>query len=94
MCSSDLWEIQGFGGFSSIAAWPEFDVSKTIDSEKEIAVQINGKLKGTIMAATDIEDALLLEAIAGDERFEKHINGKEVVKSIVVKNKLVNLVVK
>ena len=92
--AEELWEIQGFGGFASMAAWPKYDESKTIDSEKEIAVQVNGKLKGTFMAATDIDDAVLLESVIGDERFRKHIEGKEIVKSIVVKNKLVNLVVK
>jgi leucyl-tRNA synthetase len=90
----ELWELQGFGGFASLAAWPEYDEAKTVESEKEIAVQVGGKLKTTVIVPMDAEDSVVIAAATADEKIKRIIEGKEIVRTIVVKNKLVNLIVK
>ena len=81
-------------GFKPIceSSWPEYDESKTIDSEIEIPVQINGKLKGTIKVANDsVEETV--KALAHKELAEL-LDGKTIVKEIYVKNKIFNIVAK
>ncbi len=90
----ELWEIQGFEGIASTAPWPEYDLAKTLDDEKEIAVQINGKLRGTVTVPADCEDAVAVETAMADPKVKKFTDGMQVVKTIVVKNKLVNIIVK
>jgi len=92
--AEELWEIQGFGGLACQAAWPQYDESKTIEAEREIAVQIGGKLKGTVLVPNDAEDAAVLDIAKADEKIKKLIEGRELVRTIVVKNKLINLIVK
>ena len=81
-------------GFKPIceSSWPEYDESKTIDSEIEIPVQINGKLKGTIKVAND-SDEETVKALAHKELAEL-LGGKTIVKEIYVKNKIFNIVAK
>ena len=89
--TEELNEMLGFKPLCE-TAWPEYDESKTIDNEKEIPVQINGKVKGTVKIALDEEKpnvkAKVLEAIANQ------LEGKTIVKEIYVKNKIYNIVVK
>ena len=81
-------------GFKPIceSSWPEYDESKTIDSEIEIPVQINGKLKGTIKVANDCDEETV-KALAHKELAEL-LGGKTIVKEIYVKNKIFNIVAK
>ena len=81
-------------GFKPIceSSWPEYDESRTIDSEIEIPVQINGKLKGTIKVAND-SDEETVKALAHKELAEL-LDGKTIVKEIYVKNKIFNIVAK
>ena len=81
-------------GFKPIceSSWPEYDEAKTIDSEIEIPVQINGKLKGTIKVAND-SDEETVKALAHKELAEL-LDGKTIVKEIYVKNKIFNIVAK
>lgn len=90
----ELWEMFGFDGFVCQQPWPIYDESKTVDSEKEIAVQINGKLKSTVIVKFDCSDEEAINAAKSDEKIARIINGMEIVKTIVVKNKLVNLIAK
>ena len=76
------------------AAWPEYDEAKTKASSVEIAVQVNGKLKATVQVEADCEDAAALEAALADARVAAAVSGMDIVKKIVVKNKIVNLVVR
>lgn len=92
--AEELWEIQGFDGFASQASWPAYDESKTLDAEREIAVQVGGKLKSTVTVPSDADDATVLEAAKADEKIKKLIEGKEIIRTIVVKNKLINLIVR
>ncbi len=90
----ELWEIQGFDGLASSQSWPEYDEAKTLDEEKEIAVQVNGKLRGTVVVPAGCEDAVAVEAALADTRVKKFTDGCAIVKTIVVKDKLVNIIVK
>ena len=84
----------GYESLISLAKWPEYDEAKTIDSTVEIAVQISGKLKGTIMLPLDCPREDAIAAVKADERFVPFIEGKQIVKVICVPKRLVNLVVK
>ena len=76
------------------SSWPTYDEEKTIDNEIEIGVQVNGKLRGSIVANKD-EKKEVLEKLAKEcENVKKHIEGKEIVKTIIVPNRIVNIVVK
>ena len=60
----------------------------------QMVVQINGKLRGKILAPESLDEDKALSLIKKDEELFKYINGKQIVKTIIVKNKLINLVVK
>lgn len=92
--AEELWEVQGFEGMACQAKWPVYDESKTVESAREVAVQVGGKLKATVMVPNDAEDAVVLEAAKNDEKIKKLIDGKEIIRTIIVKNKLINLIVK
>ena len=76
------------------SSWPKYDDTKTIDSSINIGVQVNGKVRGTISIATDETEDSIKEKALNDENVKRHIDGKEIVKVIVIKNKIVNIVVK
>ena len=92
--AEELWEIQGFEGIASMSAWPEYDEAKTLDDGKEIAVQVNGKLRGTVVVPAGCEDSVAVEAAMADAKVKKFTDGNVIVKTIVVKDKLVNIIVK
>ncbi len=92
--AEELWELMGFEGMCSTQAWPEYDESKTVEAEKTMAVQVNGKLRSTITVATDSDDQAVIAAACADPKIEKLMEGMQLVKTIVVKNKLVNLILK
>ena len=95
----ELWEQKGFaakheGKMAMQCAWPEYDESKTVASSVEMAVQVSGKLKGTITVPVDSDQDTVVEAAKASEKVAKAIAGMQIVKVIHVKNKLVNLIVK
>jgi leucyl-tRNA synthetase len=92
--AEELWERQGFNGYVSAQPWPAYDESKTIESICEMAVQVGGKLRSTIKVPVDSDDVTVLAAAKEDERISRIIDGKEIVRSIVVKNKIINLIIK
>ena len=76
------------------STWPSYDEEKTILKEKNIAVQVNGKVRGEITISTkEDEDSIKQKALSLDN-VKKHLEGKEIVKVIVIKGKIVNIVVK
>ena len=91
----ELYHLLGFEGFIDFVSWPTFDESKSLTNSVTYAVQVNGKLKGTIERERDDSDkeAILKEAM-DLPNVVKAIEGKTVVKTIVVPNKIVNIVVK
>lgn len=74
--------------------WPTYDEAKTIDEEKEIAIQVNGKVRSTIWVNIADEESAIREKALADGNVGKFIDGKTVVKVIVIKGKIVNIVVK
>ena len=74
--------------------WPEYDEEKTIESTKEIAVQVNGKVRATIEISIDDDEQTIKEKAMECDNVLKHTEGKEIVKVIVIKGKIVNIVVK
>ena len=90
----EIWETLGNKGFCSVAEWPKYDEAKTVDSTVEYAVQVLGKLRGTVVVnANDDKDTVLAKAKAVD-KVVSFLEGKTIVKEIFVPNKLVNFVVK
>jgi leucyl-tRNA synthetase len=90
--TEELWEQCGFGGMVTEQTWPTYDEAKTIENSLEIPVQVSGKLRGTIVIARgEDKDSVLTKA---RERVSSYLEGKTVVKEIVIPDKLVNLVVK
>ena len=76
------------------SSWPEYDEAKTVLEEKEIGVQVNGKLRGSINVHVNDSDDLIKEKALSNENVIRHIDGKEIVKIIVIKGRIVNIVVK
>ncbi len=92
--TEEMWQLAGFSGMLNEAEWPKFEEAKTVDSEIEVAVQINGKVRDKIVVSKDIskED---IEALAlSREAVKTYTDGKFIVKVIYVPGKLFNIVVK
>ena len=94
----ELWESLGFaagtGKMICQMGWPAYDESKTAASTVEMAVQVQGKLRGTIIVPVDSEEAAVVEAAKALDKVARALEGMQVVKVIHVKNKLVNLIAK
>ncbi len=92
----ELWEMLGFSGegFACQQAWPAYDESKTVASEITMAVQVNGKLRSNIVVAADADNDTIIAAAQADPKVQKFTDGMNLVKSIVVPGRLVNLIVK
>ena len=94
----EMWENMGlaakYGKMAMQMDWPEHDETKTVDSHVEMAVQVNGKLKGTVTVPVDSDEAAVVAAAMESDKVKKATEGMSVVKTILVRNKLVNLIVK
>ena len=96
--TEELWEMLGFaekeGKMCCQSGWPVYDEKKTVAATVNMAVQVGGKLKGTITVPTDSEEAVVVEAAKALDKVAKSLEGMQIVKTILVKNRLVNLIVK
>ena len=90
----ELWQIQGFEGLASEAEWPEHDEAKMVDTEKTIAVQVNGKLRSTVVVPADSSVEAVSAAALADKKIAGYVEGMEIVKTINVPNKLINFILK
>ena len=90
----EMWESIGGEGFLSLSEWPKYDENKTVESKIEIGVQINGKLKTTIVIPNGCTKEEALAIANADSKIAALTEGKNVVKEIYVPNKIVNIVVK
>ena len=83
-------------GYDSIcyASWPTYDETCLVEKEKEIAVQVNGKVRATIMISVDDNEDVIKEKALNAENVKRHTDGKDIVKVIVIKGKIINIVVK
>ena len=92
----EIWENHSFEGICSVSPWPSYDEAMCRDAEIDMAVQVNGKLRGAIHVEADSPDDAVIAAAQADEKVARFLEkqGGRIVKTIVVKNKLVNLIVK
>ncbi|MFC5558253.1 leucine--tRNA ligase [Ureibacillus thermophilus] len=90
----ELWSILGHEGTITYEPWPTYDESKLVDDEVEVVVQVNGKVRSKVKVAKDATKEQLEQIAKEDERVKEHIEGKDIVKVIVIPGKLVNMVVK
>ena len=92
--AEEIWEGLGNKTLCSLSEWPAYDPAKTVDDTVEVAMQINGKLKGTIMLPKDSAAADAIAAAKADERIAPLVDGKTIVKEIFVPNRIINIVVR
>ena len=91
--TEELNEMMGYKPLCE-SKWPTWDEDKLTLKTFDIAVQVNGKLRGTITINIDDTEAVIKEKALSNDNVKKHTEGKEIVKVIVIKNKIVNVVVK
>ena len=96
--TEEMWELTGYaakyGKMAMQMSWPKYDEAKTVASHHEMAVQVNGKLRSTVVVPADADDQTVVDAACADEKIKRQMEGMQLVKTIVVKNKLVNLILK
>ena len=92
----EMWQLLGHEGTIAYEPWPVYDEEKCKDNEVTIAVQVNGKMRGTVLMAADLDNDTVVANVLANEKIAAFLekNGGNIVKTIVVKNKLVNLIVK
>ena len=90
----EIWSGLGESTLLSLSEWPEYDESKTVDSTVEIAIQICGKFKGTVVLPASANKDEVIAAVKSNARVSELIEGKTIIKEIYVPGKLVNIVVK
>jgi leucyl-tRNA synthetase len=92
--AQELWEEQGKTGPVFREAWPAYDPDLAKDDEAQIVVQVNGKLRAHLSAPFGTPDDILRERALAEPKVQPFVSGKQVVKVVVVPDKLVNIVVK
>ena len=96
--TEEMWELTGYaakyGKMAMQMPWPKYDEAKTVASHHEMAVQVNGKLRSTVVVPADADDQTVIDAACADEKIKRLMEGMQLVKTIVVKNKLINLILK
>ena len=92
--AEEMWSILGHNESLTNVAWPEADHSKAVENTVEVVFQVNGKVRAKASVAKDMDKAALEKLAMDNDRVKEFMNGKTVVKSIVVPGKLVNIVVK
>ena len=90
--TEELWNILGHNDTITYESWPIYDEEKTIDDEIDLPVQVNGKLKTTVMIALDEDESSVKQKV--HSAIEDKLDGKSIVKEIYVKNKIYNVVIK
>ena len=90
----EMWQVLGHSDSIAYEAWPTYDESKCADDEVEVAVQINGKLRATVMLPVNCDKDEAIAIAKKDEKVIAAIEGKTIIKEISVPNKIVNIVVK
>ena len=90
--AEEIWQGLGEKGFCTLAPWPEFDESKTVDDTVEVAVQINGKVRGTVTLPMNCPKEQALEE--AKRVVSAQLEGKTIVKEIAVPNRIVNIVIR
>ncbi|MDD6879314.1 MAG: leucine--tRNA ligase [bacterium] len=92
--SEELNEMYNLGKPICESSWPKYDLSKTVDTNLNIGVQVNGKVRATITITLDEDEESIKTKALAEENVKKFIDGKEIIKIIIIKGKIVNIVVK
>ena len=92
--TEEIWHVLGENTLLSVEAWPTYDEAKTVDASVTIAVQICGKMRGTIDVPAGAEEDVAFDLIMNDEKLASFFAGKTIVKKIYVKNKIFNIIAK
>ena len=92
--ADELWEGLGHSGATLRVTWPAFDTELASEEELELPVQVNGKLRSKIRVAVDASEDTVRQLAQADEKVAQHLDGRRIVKIIIVPQKLVNIVVK
>ena len=92
--AEELWEMYGHDTTIAYESWPVYDESKLVDDTKEIAVQVNGKVRATININVDEEEESVKEKALSSPNVVKHLEGLTILKVLVIKNKIVTIVAK
>ena len=90
--AQELWEMMGHGGYVVDQAWPTYDTAILARESVSMAVQVDGKVRGSIEvpAGLDDKDALVAEAL-NDSNVARHVSGRSIVRTVVVPGKIVSL---
>jgi len=92
--AEEVYSALGNKGLVSLAKWPEYDESKTVDDTVMIPVQVNGKVRATVSIPNGASKEAAIEIAKADEKIKACVDGKTIVKEIVVPGKIINIVVK
>jgi leucyl-tRNA synthetase len=92
--AEEVWQKLGHTTSLAYEPWPVFDPAKLEEGSVEVVVQMNGKLRAKLTVAKDTSEHDLESLCLADENVKRHLDGKSIVKLIVIKNRLVNIVVK
>ena len=92
--ADEIWEQLGFSGMACVHAWPTWDETMLTEDTVQMAVQVNGKLRGTITVPADSPEDTVIAAAKELEKISRQLEGMEIVKTILVKNKLLNLLIR
>lgn len=92
--TEEIWQLLGFENMISDQSWPKWDEDKTVEDEIEMAVQINGKVRGKIVIPVDAAKEKAMEKVMADENIMKFLEGKTIVKEIYVPGRICNIVIK
>jgi leucyl-tRNA synthetase len=92
--TEELWSLLGHEDFILLSRWPQADAALMTEDVVTIVVQVNGKLRGQVEVANPPDETIVLEAVRSNERIQQWVSGKQIVKTIYVPGKLVNVVVR
>ena len=92
--TEEIWEKLGHNNTIAYESWPKYDEEKTKDEVVKLAVQVNGKLRGTIEVSANETKENILELAKNEENVKKYLEGQTIIKEIVIPNRIVNIVVK
>ncbi|MCH5190464.1 MAG: class I tRNA ligase family protein, partial [Oscillospiraceae bacterium] len=93
--AEEMWSELGFGEMlAKDGVWPTYDPAKCVDDSVEIVVQINGKIRAKLVVPVDISNEDAIKLAKSDEKIAEELSGKNIIKEIYVKGKLVNIVAK
>ncbi len=93
--TEEIWNtVLGHNNTIAYEEWPQYDEEKLVEKEKEIAVQVNGKVRATINISFDDNEDIIKEKALKEDNVLRHIEGREIIKIVVIKGKIINIVVK